>query len=142
VGAKVDVYVKITGPDTVRLKFGCELSHIAGRKTVATPQGPVEQPDVKAVRASAEEELKTGEALFIGGLTQKAEGRVAFKAPYLGDLPGIGSWFCFTRQREFDEELVVLVTPRIIRPDGKASIVTQPRAVPKTPQILTIPLSN
>ena len=44
-----------------------------------------------------------------------ATGRVAVKAPYLSELPGIGSWFGFTREREYDEELVVLATPRIIR---------------------------
>lgn len=115
-GTKVGVHAKITGSSTVRLEFDCELSYLAGRKTVATPQGPVEQPDVKAVRASAHAEVKSGEALFLGGLAQKAFGRVAHKAPYLGDLPGIGSWFCFSREREFDEELVVLVTPRIVSP--------------------------
>ena len=141
-GFQVGVQPDVTKSGDLKLSVDCELFYVAGRKTISTPQGPVQEPDVKAIRASATGEVKAGEALFIGGLTNKATGRVAFKTPYLGDLPGIGSWFCFTRQRQFDEELVVLVTPRIIRPDGKASILTQPRAVPKTPQILTVPLSN
>jgi type II secretory pathway component GspD/PulD (secretin) len=78
---------------------------------------------VKATRASAYAELKAGETLFIGGLTQRSLETAIVKTPWLGDLPGIGSWFCFRRQREIDEELMVLATPRVVRSDGEAKMV-------------------
>jgi Flp pilus assembly secretin CpaC len=120
VGSRVGVRANVARSNTVALTLDCELSHVAGKRTIATPQGPMEQPDVKTTRASARAELKSGEALFLGGLTRRSPETVMVKTPYLGELSGIGSWFHFRRQREIDEELVVLVTPRIIGPEGKA----------------------
>ena len=58
--------------------------------------------------------MKPGETLVIGGLSQKRIKKIAMQAPVLSKLPGVGSWFCFTRQREIEEELVILATPRIV----------------------------
>ena len=116
IGIGVNFVPEIAGQDSVLLKVDCELSSVAGLRTVPTPQGPLEEVVVQSVRGTAVAQLKEGEAFLLGGLAHKAVAQTTFKMPLLSALPGVGSWFCFTRNRQIEEEIVVLVTPEIVRP--------------------------
>lgn len=59
--------------------------------------------------------IKDGETLVIGGLIQENETKDVQKVPFLGDLPYIGSLFRNTSTTNEKSELVILVTPRIIK---------------------------
>ena len=59
--------------------------------------------------------IKDGETLVIGGLIQETETKTVEKTPVLGDLPVIGSLFRSTRTSNEKSELVIMVTPRIIK---------------------------
>lgn len=59
--------------------------------------------------------IKDGETLVIGGLIQETESKTIAKTPVLGDLPVIGSLFRSTKTRNEKSELVIMVTPRIIK---------------------------
>jgi general secretion pathway protein D len=56
-----------------------------------------------------------GETVFLGGLITKLDTKNENKIPWLGDLPGIGAAF---RYRTYDNkklELVIIMTPHIVR---------------------------
>ena len=59
--------------------------------------------------------IKDGETLVIGGLIQETETKTVAKTPILGDLPVIGSLFRSTSTSNEKSELVIMVTPRIIK---------------------------
>ena len=59
--------------------------------------------------------IKDGETLVIGGLIQETESKTVAKTPVLGDLPVIGSLFRTTSTKNEKSELVIMVTPRIIK---------------------------
>lgn len=59
--------------------------------------------------------IKDGETLVIGGLIQEVESKTVAKTPILGDLPIIGSAFRSTRTTNEKSELVIMITPRIIK---------------------------
>lgn len=59
--------------------------------------------------------VKDGETLVLGGLIQETESKNVTKVPFLGDLPVIGSVFRNTRTTNEKSELVIMVTPRIIK---------------------------
>ena len=59
--------------------------------------------------------IKDGETLVIGGLIQETESKKESKTPFLGDLPVIGSLFRSTTTTNEKSELVIMVTPRIIK---------------------------
>ncbi len=71
--------------------------------------------DLKNVR------IKDGETLVIGGLIQEMERKVVQKIPFLGDLPVVGSLFRSTATSKTKNELVIMITPRIIN-DGEGAI--------------------
>ena len=68
--------------------------------------------DLKNVR------IKDGETLVIGGLIQETESKTIKKVPILGDLPVIGVAFRSTHSSKKKNELVIMITPKIIN-DGE-----------------------
>lgn len=65
--------------------------------------------DLKNVR------IKDGETLIIGGMIRENETKNVSKFPVLGDLPGVGMFFRNTSTTKEKEELVIMITPKIIK---------------------------
>ena len=59
--------------------------------------------------------IKDGETLIIGGMLKENESKSVNKIPLLGDLPGIGMFFRSTTSEKEVQELVIMLTPRIIK---------------------------
>ena len=59
--------------------------------------------------------IKDGETLVLGGLIQEEERKTISKIPLLGDLPVIGGAFRSTQTKNEKSELVIMLTPRIIK---------------------------
>jgi type II secretory pathway component GspD/PulD (secretin) len=56
-----------------------------------------------------------GETMVLGGLITKTDNRTENKVPWLGDLPYIGAAFRFRSQTQERREILVVLTPRVIR---------------------------
>lgn len=56
-----------------------------------------------------------GDTVFIGGLMQERTQEKIMSVPLLGDIPFLGSVFRHTDQQKKKTELVILITPRILR---------------------------
>lgn len=65
--------------------------------------------DLKNIR------IKDGETLVIGGMIKEDEQKSVAKFPFLGDLPGIGMFFRNTSTTKSKQELVIMLTPKIIK---------------------------
>lgn len=65
--------------------------------------------DLKNVR------IKDGETLVIGGMIREMETKNVGKIPLLGDLPGIGQIFRSSAQSKEKQELVIMITPKIVK---------------------------
>jgi pilus assembly protein CpaC len=61
-------------------------------------------------------ELRDGQSLVIGGLTNTEVQKVSRGIPLLSSIPVLGALFRNTREAITENELVILVSPRIIRP--------------------------
>lgn len=61
--------------------------------------------------------IKDGETLVIGGMIQETDAKIVQKIPVLGDLPVVGAAFRSTSTEKTKSELVIMITPRIIK-DG------------------------
>jgi pilus assembly protein CpaC len=60
--------------------------------------------------------LKENQTLIIAGLVLETPLSQVRKTPYLGDLPYLGYAFRHTYYRRIKTELVMTVTPQIVRP--------------------------
>ena len=61
-------------------------------------------------------ELGDGESFVISGLVSSNLVNNVDKVPWLGDLPILGTFFKSTRVSRQEKELVMVVTPRLVRP--------------------------
>ena len=67
-------------------------------------------------RAETTVELGSGQSFMIAGLLKNTNANNINKAPFLGDLPILGALFRSTSFRRNETELVIIVTPYLVRP--------------------------
>lgn len=96
-------------------------------------------------RAETRVRLKDNQTLIIAGLILDDSTATVQKVPYLGDIPFVGSLFRQTSWNHDKTELVMAVTPEIVRPlppGGEVALPTQ-RQGPLTPEeVQTRPLAS
>jgi pilus assembly protein CpaC len=73
-------------------------------------------PALTTRRAETTVELGSGQSFMIAGLLQNTNSNNISKAPGLGDLPILGALFRSTKFRRQETELVIIVTPFLVRP--------------------------
>jgi len=68
-----------------------------------------------------------GETVFIGGMMQERTQETVNSVPLLGDIPYLGALFRSNEQVKQKTELVILITPRVIRSGEGAEIAERER---------------
>jgi pilus assembly protein CpaC len=75
-----------------------------------------EVPALVTRRAETTVELGSGQSFMLAGLLRAANQNSIEKAPFLGDLPILGALFRSSGFRKAETELVIIVTPYLVRP--------------------------
>ncbi|WP_231596790.1 type II secretion system protein GspD [Synechococcus sp. CBW1004] len=89
----------------------------ATTRTQEVPQcGPI---DILSIRSldSGSARVRDGQTLIMTGVISDLDSQLVKKWPILGDLPLVGQFFRDTQGQRRKRELVILVTPRILRDD-------------------------
>ncbi|HWT11182.1 MAG TPA: secretion system protein, partial [Allosphingosinicella sp.] len=81
-----------------------------------------EVPALTTRRAETTVELGSGQSFMIAGLLRNISNNSVDRAPGLGNLPIIGALFRSTRFRRSETELVIIVTPYLVRPVSASQI--------------------
>lgn len=111
VGIKVAMEPRVHHNREVTLKLTVEVSN-QGQPVVFQGQ---QQPTFATRTIESTIRLKDGETNFLAGLIQSTETQGSEKTPVLGDLPFIGRLFSKERREENRTDLVLTMTPHIIR---------------------------
>ncbi|MFC6671229.1 type II and III secretion system protein family protein [Marinobacterium aestuariivivens] len=88
-----------------------ELNFIDGLQAAG-----VAVPALQVRRTDTTVQLGTGESLIISGLVSHSTMKSADRLPFLGDIPVLGAFFRSTRLDRSDKELLMIVTPHLVRP--------------------------
>ncbi|MBA3526266.1 MAG: type II and III secretion system protein family protein [Sphingomonas sp.] len=82
-------------------------------------------PALTTRRAETTVELGSGQSFMLGGLLRNVNTNSVDKAPFLGDLPILGALFRSSSYRRQETELVIVVTPYLVRPvSGRMALPT------------------
>lgn len=94
-----------------------ELRELVTVQTVVTPTGTIPQqaPRIDTTTAESVVSVMDGQTIVIGGLIQRRSNEIVRKLPWFGDLPYIGPLFRFTQNLERKRELLIILTPHIVR---------------------------
>jgi pilus assembly protein CpaC len=86
--------------------------------------GGYQIPGLATRRAETTVELGSGQSFMIGGLISNRASSAQNKAPFLGDLPILGALFKSSSFKRDESELVIVVTPYLVKPLPSAAIAT------------------
>jgi general secretion pathway protein D len=111
VGLKLDVESNVYLRDEVSIKIGLEVSNI---RRVLEIQG-TRAYELGTRNTATVLQLKDGETQILAGLISDEDRRTADKVPGLGDFPLLGRLFRTQSDDRRKTEIVLLITPRIVR---------------------------
>ena len=112
VGLKVDVESTVSLQDEVSMKVALEVSTIV--KEVALPNSGIAY-QVGTRTAGTTLALKDGETQVLAGLISSEERATLAKVPGLAAMPWLGKLFTNENSTTTKTEIVLLITPRILR---------------------------
>ena len=117
----------------ISMRVRPEVSELSDAGSVKI--GEVQVPALTTRRAETTVELGSGQSFMIGGLLQNHNANNVNKAPFLGDVPILGTLFRSTSYQRNETELVIIVTPYLVRPvSGRMALPTDGYRAPTDSQ--------
>lgn len=98
----------------ISMRVRPEVSELSNEGTIRLNGFNV--PALTTRRAETTVELGSGQSFMIAGLLRNANTNDITKAPFLGDIPILGALFRSTSYRRAETELVIIITPYLVRP--------------------------
>jgi pilus assembly protein CpaC len=98
----------------ISMRIRPEVSELSNEGSISLNGYSV--PALTTRRAETTVELGSGQSFMIAGLLRNSNTNNVDKAPFLGDLPILGALFRSTKYRRSETELVIIVTPYLVRP--------------------------
>jgi len=138
-GVILEVTPHVNAGDLVSLEIVQEVSRVADET------GAAGNPVIQQRRLESRVAVTSGQTVVLGGLIQDSDSRGRERVPVLGDVPLLGELFAHKRRDGRRTELLVFLTPRIIRSAEDARAVSEelrarmrafrrpPAAVPAAP---------
>ena len=74
-------------------------------------------------RANTTVELRDGQSFVIAGLLQNNSQTAQQQLPWIGDVPVLGALFRSAAYQKKETDLVIIVTPRLVRPTRPGDVV-------------------
>jgi pilus assembly protein CpaC len=110
-GTSIIVTPTIVDNDLIRLQITPELSQVSGQNSVNGI------PGLNVKRVQTRVELREGQTIVLGGLFARQQATEQSRVPLLGEIPVVGTFFFHSKKTTEDEkELLIVVTPEIVRP--------------------------
>jgi pilus assembly protein CpaC len=112
-GVRLSFTPTVLGGDLINLKIKPEVSSLDFANAVVLEGFRI--PALTSRRAETEVELQDGQTFAIAGLLNNTALSSMRKVPILGDIPVLGNLFKSRAYQKDQTELVVMVTPTIVR---------------------------
>ncbi|WP_413111000.1 type II and III secretion system protein family protein [Thaumasiovibrio sp. DFM-14] len=116
----------VLSSDNINLALNVEVSDITTTNSVSFLPGDTETqffvPALATRNAKTTVELGNGQTIGIAGLLSENITDSVEKLPGLGDIPLLGQLFRSQSFRKGETELVILVTPRLVKPIRKQDV--------------------
>jgi len=119
-GRILTIIPQVNAKGLVNLQIKAEVSQRGGNVTVGTDSFP--SFDTRDAETTAI--VQDGETLVLGGIIADRKTRSRTGIPYLMDIPVIGRFFGTTTDDANRTELIMLITPHVIRDREEAKSVT------------------
>jgi general secretion pathway protein D len=119
-GVILAITPRINASGRVLLEIEQEVSTVA-----STTSSNIDSPTIKQRKIKTNVFVKDGQALALGGMIQTSNAVARDQVPILGELPLIGSVFRNNGDEAAKTELIVIITPHVIRNFDEAEAITK-----------------
>jgi pilus assembly protein CpaC len=122
-GVELDFTPTIIDSTHLSLKVRPEVSQLTTTGAVSVPitaSATVTIPALTVRRAETTVDLASGQSFALAGLLQNTTEQDIAKFPWLGDVPIIGQLFRSELFQHNETELVIIITPYLVRPSATA----------------------
>lgn len=116
-GVRLSLTPTVLDQNRIALKVAPEVSELDF--TTAIQTGGVAVPGLRVRRTDTSISLGDGESFVISGLVSQNTLASVDKFPWLGDIPILGAFFRSNHIDRNDKELIMVVTPHLVRPISK-----------------------
>jgi len=123
-GVGLDFSPTVLGDGLVNLRVRPEVSSLDRANGIRSSN--IEIPGISVRRADTTVELRDGQAFAIAGLLQNDYSNDVRQTPWLGNVPVLGALFSSKRYQRNESELVIIVTPRLVRPAAHPDMLASP----------------
>ena len=113
-GVRLNFIPTVTPRNTIRLQVAPEVSSLDFATGITVSGFTV--PAIAVRNVNTEVELAEGQSFAIGGLLDNREQETFSKIPFIGSIPVLGRFFQSINKTRSNTELMVIVTPEIVRP--------------------------
>lgn len=121
-GVSLEFTPTIAGNGRINLHVRPEVSQLSSTNAVTLDSYSI--PSLTTRRAETTIELGSGQSFAIAGLIQNNVTHDISKFPGLGDVPVLGQLFRSDRFQRDESELVIIVTPYLVRPVRTAKLAS------------------
>ena len=118
-GVSLEFVPTVLSEDQISMRVVPEVSELSTAGAVEFNGFSI--PSISVRRAETTVELGSGQSFAIAGLINQTSQTNVSKLPGLGDLPVLGALFRSSRFQRSETELIIIVTPYIVRPVTKPS---------------------
>ncbi len=118
-GIILTVVPRVNDSGRVILDIEQEVSDV-----VPTTTSGIDSPTIRQRKVNTTVVVKDGDSLALGGLIQQRDSVTKSQVPVLGDVPVVGNLFRHKQDTKTRTELLILITPHVVRDFQEANDVT------------------
>ncbi|MDE3812486.1 type II and III secretion system protein family protein [Sinorhizobium meliloti] len=130
-GVGLDFTPTVLSDGLIALDIEPEVSAIDN--TASYRVGNISIPGFSVRRARTSVDLKSGQSFMIAGLLQSENNLITQRVPGLGQLPILGALFSSKAYQRRETDLVIIVTPHLVKPIDPLKKVASPSDRTKRP---------
>ena len=123
-GVKLNFTPIVLEDSKIHLRLKPEVSEVDPTTTIRTAD--IDIPAFITRKATTVVELRDGQSFAIAGLLQSTNRKLQSQVPWLGQIPVLGALFRSSSYIKNETDLVIIVTPRLVRPAGPGQQVATP----------------
>ena len=118
-GVRLEFTPAVLDSSRIQIHLTPEVSGLSGYSQAGDPIFTTRNLDATV-------ELRDGQSFSVAGLLQNDTKLNQNQVPWIGNVPVLGALFRSSGYQKNETELVVIVTPRLVRPDTPGQVVASP----------------
>ena len=129
-GVKLVFVPTVLGDGLVDMRVAVEVSDVDTATAVRLTG--IEIPGFISRKTESHLRIESGQTFAMAGMLQESTKSTMARVPLLGDIPVVGALFRYVQHRQTETELMIFVTPSLVRPLAKGEVPPAPGTTENT----------